>query len=381
VAALAREWLPDIPVLVERYLTQVHQIGGYRERSVPEESLREFAVGSMALLLHLIAGEPVPDQLAEVSATVGRDRARRGIPLEAFVRALQLNFRVVWDALLERAGSRDADKLLECGPLVWEAVSTHLTRAVSGYQQAVIEIARERQDSRRAAFAALVDSGGADDRAISKAAAALSLEPTARFAVVVAAPGAERALRALATDIRARGTKAYHQESPPGDVLVIQLPARLADLPGDWLGDTSCTVGPVAHGLGQVPASLALATAMLRLARRGTGGPLQIRDAWLGLLALHAAKLMPLLVANVLGPLASAEDPEDARILEAVRAYLDSGGSVTRTADRLYCHRNTVVNRLRRFTEITDRDVRRPADAAVVLIALHHQPLLSGLPA
>lgn len=378
VAALAREWLPDIPILVERYLMEVHQIGDYRDRSVPEESLREYADGSMALLLHLTAGEPVPDRLAQVSVTVGRDRARRGIPLEALVRALQLNFRIVWDALLERARPRDADKLLECGPLVWEAVGTHLTRAVSGYQQTVAEMARERQDSRRAAFAALLDSGGDDTRAISRAAAVLSLDAGARFAVVVATSAAEQALRAAAAKVRTRGAVSYHQESPTGDVLIIQLPARQADLPDEWLGNTGCAVGPIAHGLGQVPASLALATAMLRLPRRGAGGPLRLRDAWLGLLALQSAEIMPLLVADVLGPFASPADPEAARILEAVRTYLESGGSVTHAANRLYCHRNTVVNRIRRFTEMTGWDVRQPADAAVALVALRHQPAPSA---
>lgn len=374
VATLAREWLPDVPILVERYLTQVHQIGDYRDHSVPEESLREYADGSMALLLHLTAGEPVPDRLAQVSATVGRDRARRGIPLEALVRALQLNFRIVWDALLERAGPRDTDKLLECGPLVWEAVGTHLTRAVSGYQQIVSEMARERQDSRRAAFAALVESEGADAPAVSHAAAILSLDAAARFAVVAAAPSAGPGLRAAAAEVRTRGAVSYHQESPTDDVLIIQLPARLAEPPDEWLGDTDCAVGPIAHGLEQIPASLALATAMLRLPRRGAIGPLRLRAVWLGLLALHSAEIMPLLVADVLGPFASPADPEAARILEAVRTYLEAGGSVTHAAGRLYCHRNTLVNRIRRFTQITGRDIRQPTDAAVVLVALHQQP-------
>jgi len=52
-----------------------------------------------------------------------------------------------------------------------------------------------------------------------------------------------------------------------------------------------------------------------------------------------------------------------------VRAFAGSG-SVKEVAARSFCHRNTVLNRLRRFSALTGRDVTRPADAAVVLLAL-----------
>jgi hypothetical protein len=366
-ALLAREWLPDVATLAGRFVAQIHGIDEYRERSVPEESLREYATASMALLLHLIAGDPVPGPLQQVSATIGRDRARRGVPLEALVHALQLNFRVVWDALLERARPGDSAELLQCGPLIWEAVGTHLSRAVSGYQETVVEMARERQDSRRAAFAALVDSGGREPGIVTAAAAALSLDAAARFGVIVAAPGAARALRATAAEVAARAAGTYYQESPAGDVLVVQLPPRLGELPTSWLRETSCAVGPVADGLSAVPAALSLATAMTRLGRHG---PLRLQDAWIGLVALHSAAIMPLLVADVLGPLAELPDAESERIAETVRVYLEGDSSVARTAARLYCHRNTVVNRLRRFGDITGRDIRHADDAAVVLLAL-----------
>jgi DNA-binding PucR family transcriptional regulator len=52
-----------------------------------------------------------------------------------------------------------------------------------------------------------------------------------------------------------------------------------------------------------------------------------------------------------------------------VLAYARSG-SVQQTASALFCHRNTVVNRLRRFADLTGRQMTTPADAALVLVAL-----------
>lgn len=56
-------------------------------------------------------------------------------------------------------------------------------------------------------------------------------------------------------------------------------------------------------------------------------------------------------------------------MLETVERYLRTG-SVSATARQLYCHRNTVLNRLRQFAAATGRDVMASADATVVTLAL-----------
>ena len=55
--------------------------------------------------------------------------------------------------------------------------------------------------------------------------------------------------------------------------------------------------------------------------------------------------------------------------METVRTY-GSCGSVQQTAARLYCHRNTVVHRLRRFQELTGCSPTVPRQAALALLAL-----------
>jgi DNA-binding PucR family transcriptional regulator len=71
----------------------------------------------------------------------------------------------------------------------------------------------------------------------------------------------------------------------------------------------------------------------------------------------------------VLGGLATAPELERQRLLETVTTHL-SQGSVARTAASLFCHRNTVLNRLSRFTELTGFDPTLPVDAASVVVAL-----------
>jgi DNA-binding PucR family transcriptional regulator len=71
----------------------------------------------------------------------------------------------------------------------------------------------------------------------------------------------------------------------------------------------------------------------------------------------------------VLGGLATAPELERQRLLETVTTHF-SQGSVARTAASLFCHRNTVLNRLSRFTELTGFDPTLPVDAASVVVAL-----------
>lgn len=53
-------------------------------------------------------------------------------------------------------------------------------------------------------------------------------------------------------------------------------------------------------------------------------------------------------------------------------AYLHTG-SLLGTAATIYCHRNTVLNRLHRIEELTGLDITKPADAALAMVALAAQ--------
>jgi DNA-binding PucR family transcriptional regulator len=134
------------------------------------------------------------------------------------------------------------------------------------------------------------------------------------------------------------------------------------------LAGVPCGVGPLAHGLAGVPRSARIAGEIIDVSA-GTAGPRELADAWLPLAAARLTDTASELVRAELGGLAEVPARERERLLAAVRAYAATG-SVAEVAARLYCHRNTVLNRLRRFAELTGRDVTVPRDAAVVLLAL-----------
>ncbi|AUZ88375.1 PucR family transcriptional regulator, partial [Arthrobacter agilis] len=56
--------------------------------------------------------------------------------------------------------------------------------------------------------------------------------------------------------------------------------------------------------------------------------------------------------------------------VETLLAYVNSG-SVSLAAQQLYCHRNTVLNRLARVHQLTGYDPAVPADAATLIAVLN----------
>jgi DNA-binding PucR family transcriptional regulator len=72
----------------------------------------------------------------------------------------------------------------------------------------------------------------------------------------------------------------------------------------------------------------------------------------------------------VLGPFLDLDRAERELLAHTVNAWLDCSGSTARAARRLFCHRNTVLSRLRRVERLTGRRLGNPREAAEVILAL-----------
>ena len=68
-------------------------------------------------------------------------------------------------------------------------------------------------------------------------------------------------------------------------------------------------------------------------------------------LAAHDPRRAAEFIAAILGPLAD-DEPAAARLRETLRVYLEEAENAPRAAARLYTHRNTILKRIARATEL-----------------------------
>ncbi|MQA79212.1 MAG: PucR family transcriptional regulator [Streptosporangiales bacterium] len=370
---LARTLLRDVTGLTDSFLAELRSVEPYAHGAVAADTVRADARRSLELVLRLVARLPVPDRIASVSADVGRARAEDGVPLEALLHAVRLDFRVVWQALHAAADEADLASLVVEGPRVWEAVEQHSMGVLAAYQQRVLEMARAEQDERVRWFARLLECDGRHSDIRRQVATVLGFDEHASFTVVAFPPDQLTALRTAADRLTTRGVPLHMHERSASSAVALQLPARGRGHPEQWFRGIRCAVSPVVEGLADLPRAVRLAELALYALHEDAKGPTHARDLWLAIAAGELGEYRADLERDILGGLADLPDGDVPRVLEAVRTYLRTG-SVARTARDLYCHRNTVLNRLHRFAGATGRDVTSSTDAAVVTLALHARP-------
>jgi hypothetical protein len=237
-------------------------------------------------------------------------------------------------------------------------------------------MAQEKETQRAFLLSRLINSDGKDPQLLGQAARALGVKPESNFIVAVAAGHAQKAFRTGA--LRAGVDQFLHERDGALILILEDVPARAGRDPEGtrtWLAALDCFVAPPARSLAEVPPMLRIALESLPVVTTERPGQRTVRDAWGYVAANRLGEYGTVLADTVLGPLKAIAAHERDRLIETVQAFLRSG-SVSQTAGELYCHRNTVLNRLARFGQLTGFDPANPQDAATVIAAFHIQQAL-----
>lgn len=367
----------------------------------------------------LIQPREFRDAAHRTSRRIGEIRAEQGLPLDAVLHAFRMGGAMVWQDLVDETARRHPDDtrlLVHVAADVWNFVDEHCGVVADAYRQTERRLAWRRENRQRLMAAALLD-GTARIAELPDAAAVLGLPehgryavlavstarpaphgtahppmalptgtdalwhpgPDAEFAILPLSPGAAAEPCAALTDAAgpAAPDEAGTQPGAPAgavdaDAGLASLAAGLSAPPGARIGISS-----VVDGLAAVGDARRLAETALRACPAG-GGVVLLDEQLPAALVVSSPGLGTALAARVLGPL-DRLDPADRDVLiETLTAWLDSDGSAQRAGARLYCHRNTVLNRLRRFEQLTGRCLTRPSDAVEVSLALAARRLLAG---
>ncbi|WP_019608462.1 CdaR family transcriptional regulator [Nocardiopsis sp. CNS-639] len=359
----AQACLEELESIAWTYVRRVRELTGYAETVIDDAELYGTARATLELLLELLRGRDRHGELRAHSIEVGRSRARRGIPLESLLRAVRMDFRFLWEAMRAHVAEADFRDFSEEVISIWEAVEVHTTHVQTGYTDEIARMRAELELEHAFLLRHLLSGSGGDTRLNEQAARALGLRPDGVHLVLVA------------NGNHARDFRGWVGQTLPRAVLLRLDGVEFAIVPaGDAAGAARGTllgkpvgISPSAHGIGEIAPMWRLARELAEWARPGAAAT--VEGHWTRLAGARLGPAAGAFARDVREALGGFTEREVDLQVETVEAYYRTG-SVTEVAQAMFCHRNTVINRLRRFAEATGLDVTRPVDASAAHMAL-----------
>ncbi|GAA2486396.1 helix-turn-helix domain-containing protein [Streptomyces thermolineatus] len=388
VAALhrsARILVDRLPQLTDRLVAMLQELEpAYRPEAFGPGDLRKEVAESLDNNIRsLLDPKACRDRARRCSWRIGGLRAEHGTPLDAVLHAFRLGGSVVWQGLVEtatRQSPQDAHLLLHVAADVWNFVDEHCTLVADAYRRAERRLVRRHEEQARALLEALLD-GTARFADVTTAAAALGLPEQARCTVVLVSGGRPSDRRGVFPRPLPEGVRVVWCTGEDADRAVVVLGGReprdlapaITAPEGVRVGVGSAVPGLASLGTAREHAETALLTCP------ASGGVALLEEHLPQALVTSAPELADALVERALRPVLGLEPGDREVILSTLEAWLAADGSALRAGSRLFCHRNTVLNRLRRYEQLTGRSLGRPQDLVELVLALEAHRLRRGL--
>jgi len=383
---IAESLRSDVDVLALELvgLILAHEAGYARGRgSVSEADLLASCRANLDRVLQMLADSvPEGEDPLDASRATGRRRAEQFLPLGVLLHSYRLGGQLVWRGLVRQARSAPqpvgSDELVEIATSVWDVVDRGAMACTEAYRGTEWELLARDENRRAAVLHSLLEG-----QQPAGAAEALSVPAHGRYLVAVVALGPDSEPRcAPGPELRRGGMpSSWHVYRGTQVGLVALGPGRgepgsrrvlEALLPGP------AGLSPAVNGLAEVAHAYRLALLARRSLPRESDDVAWLDDRLPEAMVAGSPELALRLRSRLLGPLATRVGPERDVLLETLRAWDALGGSPSRVAEALYCHRNTVLKRIHRVEQLTGTRLSDVRDAAGWHLALFAAELLDG---
>jgi len=387
IAELAGAMLGSVPDLADRLVAViVSSDRDYARSSVLSfDDLWQSCHDNISRILEALVnrGRTRPE-LLDAPRLTGHRRAEQGFPLEHLLRAFRLGGNVVWEAVLERAradGDVDVDQLVQGAGHIWEMIDVFSGEVTDAYRRTEARLARRNDQHRQALIDALLEGAGHDRSLVKSAAAILDLSESSRCIVVVAEvpPNAPEALRRPADPLGLVGVRSAWRLRAERQIGILSIgSATVGDVTAALRPRAGSRVGisPIVEGLAHVDVAFRLADTAMRTIPPGRVDVVTLDGRPRSALVVESAEMAARLAGEVLGRVLALPRRDRDVLLQTLEAFLAADGSAVGASQQLYCHRNTVLNRLHRIETLTERSTSRPGDVTDLVVALDAVRLL-----
>jgi hypothetical protein len=341
-----------------------------------------------ALLGGLGRDGPPGDEPLESTRRGAARRVHQGISLESFLHATRLWGQITWETVLETARAdvpAERDAALQIAGAVLRHVDLMSTTVAAAYLAEAEGVSGDRELVRRDLLDVLI-AGRGDSERIRRLARSLRLRLRESYLVVVARGGEGEpvALRrvvdvarahlqpragSLLVGMRQGEVVALYPVEEPGDVERVR--GECGALAGALGQDVSVGLSGWHEGLAAIATGYAEADEAVAIAAvTGMRGHAVAFDE---VLIDHMVRASPhgdRILEGTLRPLLAYDAERQSELVPTLRAYVSAGFNLTRSAEMLSVHPNTVVYRLRRIKELSGRDPHDPEDLLLLFLGL-----------
>lgn len=369
--------------LFERDADLWERIGPEFRVDVRSSTRQHIRRGLRILAAHREPGqEAAPGENAvELWRETGRRRARQGVPLELVLNAYNLGARILWEALVNRVSADptievDDQVLLMAARTVWSNLDVQNTVLIDAYHRESARMQRQDLQREQRVLDGLIEGRGADPTFADEARAALEIGPEDEIAcVVVVHDGTDVSDRLGPVEDRLDRlgiTARWHVRS---GVYYGLLSGELPDEQG--LVELFTPHTPGRMGIAASPEGVAGFATAFQLAHRaaetvprGESRVVSVADRLPEVLLAGSPQVAPRLLAETLGPILAQPRGQAETLLDTLAALLEHDGSPTHAAADLFCHRNTVIYRMKQIEQLTGRSLTDPRDKMLLGLAL-----------
>jgi hypothetical protein len=249
----------------------------------------------------------------------------------------------------------DAEGLLEIATWLWEVVDSTSAHVAAAYHAAERQLVRIDEQRRATLWEGLLRGRAKDLAFAHEAARIIGVPVDGPYAVVVA-----DASTAVGQVLAEHGIHSAWQLRAHMLVGLLSLDSPELGIVLKVLRDAMTTpagVSLVVPGLADVDVAYRQATLARRSIQPGRVEVAALADRLPEALVLSSPELAEELIRLRLGPLLKIPVGERRILLDTLETWVATAGSVSRTAELVHCHRNTVINRLARIEAVTGNDL------------------------
>jgi len=304
-----------------------------------------------------------------------RELVEGGVTPEEAVLAFRECAHAAWDLARDLARRRDPDTyqaLLEQAGDIWIEYEHWTSAMTDAYRDAARQRDQRAAQEREACVTALLTGAGGNTVELRHSADALALPKSGQFCVVVVE--GDRGQADPEQALRAQGVPSVWSMTLLEQIGIVSLGTiDRTGLVREVMAQ--CATGRVGvssvyNQLGHTPLAARLAHVALASLPPGTHNVSTYGDRPLETLVASAPETARDMAESVLGGLLKLPTEDQQTLLDTIEVWCDAGGNINRTAELLYCHRNTVRHRLDRIEALTGRAMSEPRGITETLIAV-----------